>query len=143
MWNKIGRADELGSGVRNLFIYVPIYSGGGDPQLIEQDVFKIIIPVPEVEESVEKNVKKKIEVKDNNLENRAVESRSSVKKNEKKNIEEVINLIRKKPNITIQEIVELTGLSKRAVEWRLKKLREQGKLKRIGPDKGGYWQVID
>ena len=66
-----------------------------------------------------------------------------MKKNVKKNIEEIINLIRKKPNITIQEIEEVTGLSKRAVEWRLKKLREQGKLKRIGPDKGGYWKIVE
>jgi ATP-dependent DNA helicase RecG len=41
-FKEIGRADELGSGVRNLFKYSKIYSGH-DPQLIEGDVFKTII----------------------------------------------------------------------------------------------------
>jgi predicted HTH transcriptional regulator len=43
-FKEIGRADELGSGVRKLYRYTRIYSGGADPQLMEDDVFKIIIP---------------------------------------------------------------------------------------------------
>jgi len=42
---NIGRADELGSGVRNLYEYTKIYSNGGEPELIEGNVFKIIIPL--------------------------------------------------------------------------------------------------
>ena len=38
-------ADELGSGVRNVFKYTGIFSNGGNPQFIEDDVFKLIIPV--------------------------------------------------------------------------------------------------
>jgi len=44
-FKEIGRADELGSGVRNLFKYCNIYSGK-KPQLIEEDIFKTIIPLP-------------------------------------------------------------------------------------------------
>lgn len=44
-FKEIGRADELGSGVRNLYKYTRMYSGGADPQLIEADIFKIIIPL--------------------------------------------------------------------------------------------------
>jgi len=29
------------------------------------------------------------------------------------------------------------------IEVNLNKLKEKGLLKRIGPDKGGYWEVID
>ena len=46
-FKEIGFADELGSGVRNLFKYTAIYSQNGNPQLIEGDIFKIIIPVTE------------------------------------------------------------------------------------------------
>ena len=35
-FKEIGRADELGSGVRNLFKYTRNYSGGVDPQLISR-----------------------------------------------------------------------------------------------------------
>ncbi|MCL1803183.1 MAG: putative DNA binding domain-containing protein [Eubacteriaceae bacterium] len=41
---NIGRADKLGSGVRNLYKYTKIYSGG-EPELIEGDVFKAIVPL--------------------------------------------------------------------------------------------------
>ena len=47
IFKEIGFADELGSGVRNLFKYTPIYSNGKQPQFIEDDIFKIIIPLPE------------------------------------------------------------------------------------------------
>ena len=42
---NIGRADELGSGVRNLYRYTRIYTGGAEPELIEGDVFKTIVPL--------------------------------------------------------------------------------------------------
>ena len=44
-FKEIGRADELGSEIRNLYKYTRLYSGGADPQLIEADIFKIIIPL--------------------------------------------------------------------------------------------------
>ena len=45
---NIGRTDTIGSGVRNLYKYTPIYSDGGKPELIEDDVFRIIIPLDKV-----------------------------------------------------------------------------------------------
>ena len=41
---NIGRADKLGSGVRNLYKYTKIYSGG-KPEVIEGDIFKTIVPL--------------------------------------------------------------------------------------------------
>lgn len=46
VFKEIGNADELGSGVRNLVNYTKIYSNS-TPQLIEGDIFKIIIPLTE------------------------------------------------------------------------------------------------
>lgn len=40
---NIGRTDTIGSGVRNLYKYTPIYSDGGKPELIKDDVFRITI----------------------------------------------------------------------------------------------------
>jgi len=40
----IGRADRLGSGIRNLYKYTKIYSDS-EPELIEGDIFKTIIPL--------------------------------------------------------------------------------------------------
>jgi ATP-dependent DNA helicase RecG len=40
-----------------------------------------------------------------------------------------------------KEMMEETGLTRRRVEYLLNKLKENGTIKRIGPDKGGYRQV--
>jgi ATP-dependent DNA helicase RecG len=41
---QIGRADVLGSGVRNLYRFARIYSGG-EPELTDGDVFKAVVPL--------------------------------------------------------------------------------------------------
>jgi ATP-dependent DNA helicase RecG len=43
-FKEIGWVDELGSGVRNIYKYNKIYSGA-NPEFIEGDVFKTIIPL--------------------------------------------------------------------------------------------------
>ena len=54
----------------------------------------------------------------------------------------IISLIKENPSITIQELAERIGLTVKGIEWNIKKLQEKGKLKRIGPAKGGYWKII-
>ena len=46
-FNNIGRADELGSGVRNLYKYTKLYSNS-EPLLIEDDIFRIEIPLIDI-----------------------------------------------------------------------------------------------
>ena len=45
-FRNIGRADWLGSGVRNMFKYSKYYSGQ-EPQFVEDDVFRIVVPLNE------------------------------------------------------------------------------------------------
>ena len=52
-FKEIGRADALGSGIRHLLKYCQHYSGGGFPVLIEEDIFKCIVPLtPQVTEQM-------------------------------------------------------------------------------------------
>lgn len=44
IFREVGYADELGSGMRNCYKYTRLYSGS-EPEFIEGDVFKIIIPL--------------------------------------------------------------------------------------------------
>ena len=44
VFKEIGWVDELGSGVRNIYKYSKLYSGN-QPKLVEEDIFKIFIPV--------------------------------------------------------------------------------------------------
>ncbi len=45
-FRQIGRADELGSGMRRMMRYGKAY-GGADPEMIEGDIFRIVVKVPE------------------------------------------------------------------------------------------------
>jgi ATP-dependent DNA helicase RecG len=45
-FREIHRADELGSGMRKMMRYGKAY-GGGDPEMIEGDIFRIKVKVPE------------------------------------------------------------------------------------------------
>jgi ATP-dependent DNA helicase RecG len=42
---NIGYADELGSGIRNLYKYTRIYTSGAEPELFEGDIFRAIVPL--------------------------------------------------------------------------------------------------
>lgn len=44
VFREVGRADELGSGIRKLFKYCKVFCGS-DPELVEGDVFKFILPL--------------------------------------------------------------------------------------------------
>ena len=59
-----------------------------------------------------------------------------------KTVEKILSLIRTNPRINQKELMNKTRLTRRGVEWNLKKLKTEKQIRRIGPDKGGYWQVI-
>ena len=44
-------------------------------------------------------------------------------------------------NLTIPELASLIGVTERSIERNIKKLQEQGRLCRVGPAKGGHWEV--
>ena len=53
----------------------------------------------------------------------------------------IIEFIGEDKNITIPVIAEKLGLSARAVEKQMVKLQQSGLIRRVGPDKGGHWEV--
>ena len=60
-----------------------------------------------------------------------------------KTVGKILSLINENPKITREELSAKTGLTIRGVEWNLAKLKQKGLLKRIGPAKGGYWEIIE
>ena len=59
-----------------------------------------------------------------------------------KSSEKILSLISKNPSITTAALAERLGISTRAVEKHLANLKAKGRLLRIGPDKGGHWEVV-
>jgi len=58
------------------------------------------------------------------------------------NTEKIILAIASNQFIKSHEIAEKTKLSQSTIEKIVAKLKKAGILKRIGPDKGGYWEVV-
>ena len=57
--------------------------------------------------------------------------------------ERIINLIKNNPKHTAKTLASCLGLSVHAVRKQIVILKEEKRLKRIGPDNGGHWQVIE
>ena len=57
------------------------------------------------------------------------------------NEQKIVTLIGKNNNLTNEELSAQLDISAVSVYKNIKKLKEKGILKRIGSDKGGYWEV--
>ena len=47
------------------------------------------------------------------------------------------------PGISAKALADKLGITSRAVEKQLAQLKDQGKLQRMGPAKGGHWEIIE
>jgi ATP-dependent DNA helicase RecG len=64
------------------------------------------------------------------------------RKTNKKTPEAIMEILESHPQYTLQQVAELIGKTIRPVENAAKKLIESGRLRRVGPKKGGHWEVI-
>ena len=58
--------------------------------------------------------------------------------------EEILSYLKKKRSVSRKELAEnIEGLSESGVKYNLKRLKDLGYIDRVGPDKGGYWVLLD
>ncbi|MCL2427304.1 MAG: putative DNA binding domain-containing protein [Oscillospiraceae bacterium] len=134
-FRNIWLADELGSGVRRLHHYVPRYSGK-TPELIDGDVFRIIVPL------------------DDNYSYEVGRDKAQIKRNLKRNLKRsdndcaltedaILLYLATHPRATQVEIAEAIGKSRRTVQGAIAELKFSGKLDREGAKKNGAWIVVE
>ena len=51
-------------------------------------------------------------------------------------------MIKEDPYISTSKMAEIIGVDRRNIARNIKKLKEQGAVRRVGPDKGGFWEII-
>lgn len=144
---NIGYADSLGSGVRNLYKYTKIYSGG-EPDFEEGDVFKLTVPLKERNESerVDDNGTKTCTKVGTNGTKVGTKSGTNDTKTgtdvHEEDIEaKIVELIRENKKITQKEMQEQTGTSLRSIKRYISKLQSDGVIKRVGSSRSGYWEI--
>lgn len=87
------------------------------------------------------------ETEDQTTENTSVKTpiESSLKSSLKGSLKtsgNIVLLMREKPDITIPEIAKRLKKTTRAIDKQINKLKADEVIRRIGPDKGGHWEVL-
>ena len=68
----------------------------------------------------------------------------TTRKTTQKTTRKILDLIRKNPYITRKELAQkIENITEDGIKYHLAKLKQQGILKRIGPDKGGHWEIAE
>ncbi len=71
------------------------------------------------------------------------EKTETPQKTPQKTPDAIVDLLRQRPELSFAAVAVILGKSESAIKRAVRTLRESGRLVRIGPDKGGHWQVIE
>ena len=142
----IGYADKLGSGVRNLYKYSKIYSGK-DPEFIEGDVFKIIVPLNEdlINESLGQ-IDTQANTQAASIDTQAVSNDTQAapidtQVDTQDNITMILSYIKSNPTVSQPKIAKELGININSLKGTIRKLRKVGKIEREGTSQKGKWIV--
>ncbi len=130
-WIKF--AEDVGSGTSKIVQWCKEW---GLPEPVYEEAGASFVTVfynPKPEEGSLRGSEKTVE--------KAVEK--TVEKAVEKTVEKIITIIKANPQITQKELIDKTGLTRRGIEWNLKKLKAENRIQRVGPDKGGHWETRD
>ena len=135
----IGYADKLGSGVRNLYKYSKIYSGK-DPEFIEGDVFKIIVPLNEdlINESLGQ-IDTQANTQAASIDTQAAPIDTQVDTQD--NVTMILSYIKSNPTASQPKIAKELGININSLKGTIRKLRKAGKIEREGTSQKGKWIV--
>ena len=67
----------------------------------------------------------------------------NVVENVVKRSDKIIDLLKYDSTLGASQIAKQFGVTSRTIQRDLEKLSKEGRIKRVGPDKGGYWEVLD
>jgi len=122
LFARMHLVEQVGSGIGRIRDLMKV-AGLPEPVFLKRGMFTVILPRP--------------------AKPSAQPSEKPSEKTSEKTSEKILRLIGENNQITIEELSEQVGKSSRAIEMQIKKLKDRKLLERIGPDNGGYWQLVD
>lgn len=69
------------------------------------------------------------------------EELSKVEETTQKTTQKILDSIKENKYISRKELAEKIGITEDGIKFQLNNLKKKRLLKRIGPDKGGYWKI--
>ncbi|MDP3643906.1 MAG: putative DNA binding domain-containing protein [Bacteroidota bacterium] len=141
-FREIGRFEELGSGVRNIFKYTKFYSNGQQPELVEGDIFKISIPIAEIQHyDIEGEAAVSTKTIGGAIGGAIEEISKGVTMKVKEKLMTIITAIHSNEGKKTPDLINILKVSERSIERYLKQLREAGLIEFKGNSAltGGYY----
>ena len=135
MLRMVGYGENLGSGFP-LILDAWKQAGWDMPVLnnkIELDMVELVLPLSAISEKAPNSMVGMTTPTEN----------EDGEKSREKSREKIISIIRNNPSVTQFELSNILQLSTKAIEKQIKNLKEDGMIRRVGPDNGGHWEVID
>jgi ATP-dependent DNA helicase RecG len=139
----VGYGENLGSGFP-LILDAWKQAGWNTPVLnnkLELDMVELVLPLSAISKNTS-NTTIKTTPSTENKDGEKSREKSRAKSREKSR-EKIINIIRKNPSVTQFELSTILQISTKAIEKHIKNLREEGIIRRVGPDNGGHWEIVD
>ncbi|MBQ6070971.1 MAG: winged helix-turn-helix transcriptional regulator [Bacteroidales bacterium] len=59
------------------------------------------------------------------------------------NQRKILAIMKENPYVTQSELSSLIGINSKNIRNNIAKLKSTGRLTRVGPDKGGWWKVVE
>ena len=75
--------------------------------------------------------------------NNAQTTENTTQKTTEKTTEKIIRILKERPYATAGQLAEELGLTIDGVDYNIRKLKKQGRIVRIGGDKGGHWEIYE
>ena len=124
----IGLADQLGSGVRNLFKYSKLYTGN-NPVINDGDVFRAEIEYDNLETDYSKGTTQS--------------TQSATQSTQSETEKKIIAVLRENPHASAKQISEIISESKDNVKYYLSKLKDKKIIRHEGNNRSGKWIIIE
>ena len=143
-FHQIGRADELGSGVRNLYHYVKLYSGA-EPVFDEEDIFRLTVPLNAAysPEKMEGETTLKTTRKTTLHTTQHTTRQTTLQTTLHGTALKIAELMLSRPAIKIDEIASTVELTRDGVNYHIRKLKKLVGLRHEGADQAGHWEFAN
>lgn len=109
---------------------------------VSGDQFRVILWRPTQKTESKEKTTQKTEGREKTKEETTLKTTQKTEGKEK-TTQKIISLMKSNPYISREEIARSCEVTSDAIKLQIKKLKDTGKIRRIGPDKGGYWEVIE
>ena len=122
-----------------------------DPSIVQEyepDRTKVVVEfesnLPEIQEKVIK-IPKKVTESTTGIHELTAEdtTQKTTRKTAQKTAQKILDAMRENPFVTRLELADLIGITADGVKFAINSLKTAGRIRRVGPDKGGHWEVCE